>query len=302
MLQAHAIQTLQNEFESLRAQLANLKSKSSQPTGHAQPIQGLGSGEGPPRSFYGLSHDAMVREYVLSSAHTFGLTPEFTTFFYPSYFATQQAIVAPRVSTIRHVIQTNGLASGPSPITRAKGARVVMPQSFRPLNTKEECTTSSPLPIPDPHATGLPSNTLERPLISSPVTNGVRDLVISSSMAKLVGSPTSDSTFTYQKKVKNTSLVDLLLSKGAVDSHYLHKVSHSFPKVVPSERTSIAIRVTIVDNTESAIQMGGHTPKMVLLDIGAQLVFLEFNSPKRWACSIPNYENLCGKFALLVTT
>ncbi len=68
-----------------------------------------------------------------------------------------------------------------------------------------------------------------------------------------MGSPTSDSTFTYQKGVKNTSLVDLLLSEGVVDSHFLHKVSHSFPKVVPSERTSIATRVAIIDNIESAI-------------------------------------------------
>jgi len=72
----------------------------------------------------------------------------------------------------------------------------------------------------------------------------------------------------------NTSLVDLLLSKGIVDSHSLHKVSHSFPKVVPSEKTSIAIKVAIVDNIELAIQVGGHTPRMVLLDIGAQLVIL----------------------------
>ncbi len=48
--------------------------------------------------------------------------------------------MAPRVSTTRQVIQTNGLASGSSPIIRVKGARVVMPQSFRPLNTKEERT------------------------------------------------------------------------------------------------------------------------------------------------------------------
>ncbi len=42
VLQTHAaqIQTLQNELESLKAQLANLKGKSSQPTSHAQPIQG----------------------------------------------------------------------------------------------------------------------------------------------------------------------------------------------------------------------------------------------------------------------
>ncbi len=38
VLQAHVIQIqiLQNEFESLRAQLANLKSKSSWPASHAQ--------------------------------------------------------------------------------------------------------------------------------------------------------------------------------------------------------------------------------------------------------------------------
>jgi hypothetical protein len=62
VLQAHAIQvqTLQNELESLKAQLANLKGKSSQPVSHAEPIQGLGSREEPPRSFYGLPHDAMV--------------------------------------------------------------------------------------------------------------------------------------------------------------------------------------------------------------------------------------------------
>jgi hypothetical protein len=66
VFQAHAIQiqTLQNELESLRAQLANLKGKSSQPASHAQFVQGSGSQKGPPRSFYGLPHDAMVGEYV----------------------------------------------------------------------------------------------------------------------------------------------------------------------------------------------------------------------------------------------
>jgi hypothetical protein len=116
-------------------------------------------------------------------------------------------------------------------------------------------TTLSPLPIPDPHAIGLPSNILEKHLNGSPVIDGIRDLVTSSSMVKLVGFPTSDSTITYQKGGKNTSLVHLLLSKGVVDSHSLHKISHSFPKVVPSERTSIATGVTIIDNIESAIQV-----------------------------------------------
>jgi len=117
-------------------------------------------------------------------------------------------------------------------------------------------TTSSPLPIPDPHAKRVPSNTLKRHSIGSRVVDGVRNMVINFSMVKLVGSPTSNSTFTYQKGVKNTSLVDLLLNKSIVDSHSLHEVSHSFPKVVPSERTSITTRVAIVDNTESIIQNG----------------------------------------------
>jgi hypothetical protein len=89
-------------------------------------------------------------------------------------------------------------------------------------------TTSGPLPIPDPHAIGVPSNTLERHSIDSRVIDGVCNLVINFSMVKLVGFPTSDFTFTYQKRAKNTSLVDLLLSKGFMDNHSLHKVSHSF--------------------------------------------------------------------------
>ncbi len=64
----------------------------------------------------------MVGEYVFSSAHNSSLTLEFATFFCFSYFTTQEASVAPRVSAIRQVIQTNGLASSSSPITRARGA------------------------------------------------------------------------------------------------------------------------------------------------------------------------------------
>jgi hypothetical protein len=142
-------------------------------------------------------------------------------------------------------------------------------------------TTSGHLPISDPHATWLSSNTLEEHIIGSPVIDGVCDPVTNFSMVKLVGFPTSNSTFTYQKGVKNTSLVDLLLSKGIVDSHYLHKVSHSFSKVGPNERTSIATRVAIVDNIESAIQVGGHTPRVVLLDIGAQPVILGVQFAKK---------------------
>jgi hypothetical protein len=106
VFQAHAIQvqTLQNELESLKAQLTNLKGKSSQLTNHAQPVQGLGSRKGPPRSFYGLPHDAMVGEYVLSNAHNSSLTLKFVTFFCPSYVVAQKASVAPRVFATRQVI------------------------------------------------------------------------------------------------------------------------------------------------------------------------------------------------------
>jgi len=141
--------------------------------------------------------------------------------------------------------------------------------------------TSCLLPILDPHATWLPSNTLERHLISSCVTDGVRNLVTSFNMAKLMGSPTSDSTFTYQKGVKNISFMDMLFSKSVVDSHSLHKISHSFSKVVPSERTSIATRVAIVNNTKLAIQVGRHTPKVVLFDIGAQPMILGIQFTKK---------------------
>ncbi len=58
-------------------------------------------------------------------------------------------------------------------------------------------TTSNPLLILNPHATWVPSNILKRHLIDSRVVDGVSNMVTSYSMVKLVGSPTSDSTFTY---------------------------------------------------------------------------------------------------------
>ncbi len=48
--------------------------------------------------------------------------------------------MAPKIFTIKQVIQTDGLKSGSSLITKAKGAQVVMPKSFRPLNIEEERT------------------------------------------------------------------------------------------------------------------------------------------------------------------
>jgi len=96
--------------------------------------------------------------------------------------------------------------------------------------------------------------------------------------------------------------VDLLLSKSIVDNHSLRKVSHSFSKVVPSENTSIPTGVTIVDNTESTIQMGGHTPKVVLFNTNAQLMILGVQFTKKMDKLDSNYGNLCGKFTSLVGT
>jgi hypothetical protein len=69
----------------------------------------------------------MVREYVLSNAHNYNLTLEIAISFCPSYFTPQEAAVAPRDFVTRQVIQANGLTYGSSPITKARGARVVMP-------------------------------------------------------------------------------------------------------------------------------------------------------------------------------
>jgi hypothetical protein len=82
----------------------------------------------------------MVRVYVPSSAHNFSFTPKFATSFCPSYFATQKASVAPKVSAARQVIQIDGFASGSSPITKTRRVRIVMPQSFRPFNIEKKHT------------------------------------------------------------------------------------------------------------------------------------------------------------------
>ncbi len=51
--------------------------------------------------------------------------------------------------------------------------------------------------------------------------------------------------------------------------------------MVLNERTSIATRVAIVENTESTIQVGGYTPKMVFFDTGAQPMILKVQFTKK---------------------
>jgi hypothetical protein len=57
--------------------------------------------------------------------------------------------------------------------------------------------------------------------------------------------------------------------------------SLSFFKVVLSEKTSIATKVAIIDNIESTIQVGRHTPRVVLFDTCAQLVILGVQFAKK---------------------
>ena len=95
---------------------------------------------GTSRSFYGLSHNAMVWDYVFSSAHNCNLAPKFATSFTLPTLRHKGLVWHSVFSTTRQVIQTDGLAFGSSPLTMARRAQTIMPQSFCPLNTEEECT------------------------------------------------------------------------------------------------------------------------------------------------------------------
>ncbi len=50
---------------------------------------------------------------------------------------------------------------------------------------------------------------------------------------------------------------------------------------MPNERTSVAIGVAIVNNIKLIIQVGGHTPRVVLLDTGAQPMILGVQFAKK---------------------
>ncbi len=153
-------------------------------------------------------------------------------------------------------------------------------------------TTLGPLPILNPHAKGVPSNTLKKHSIGSRVTTSVRNLVTSFSMAKLVGSPTSNSTFTYQKGAKNTSFVDLLLNKTLWITILSTKSLIHFQRwrLVRKLPLPLELLFSTILNQQSRWE-DIHPNCYFLLQMSNQW-FLEFNSLKRWACSIPNYENL----------
>ncbi|CAM6104163.1 unnamed protein product [Calypogeia fissa] len=52
-------------------------------------------------------------------------------------------------------------------------------------------------------------------------------------------------------------------------------------KIVPSDKTLVATTVVLVDNTNSAVQVEGHTPKVVMLDTGAQPVIIGVQFAKK---------------------
>jgi len=84
---------------------------------------------------------------------------------------------------------------------------------------------------------------------------------------------------------------------------------------VPNERTSITTKVAIVDNIESTIQVGGHTPKVVFHDTSAQLMILRVQFAKKmgmldsklqkymWQICIANgsVEEIFGESSNLIT-
>jgi hypothetical protein len=81
----------------------------------------------------------MVGEYVLSSAHNYDIIAKFAIFFsFPT--VRHKRLMAPKESIIRQIIQIDGLAYGSCPITKDRGVQTIVPQSFRPLNTKEKRT------------------------------------------------------------------------------------------------------------------------------------------------------------------
>jgi len=72
-------------------------------------------------------------------------------------------------------------------------------------------TTLGPLPIPDPHATEVPSNTLERHSIGSRVADGVRNLVTNSSHEWIEG---DEEEIAYAQATKSLKVVPTDIQHG----------------------------------------------------------------------------------------
>ncbi len=149
-------------------------------------------------------------------------------------------------------------------------------------------TTSNPLPILDPHATRLPSNTLERHLIGSLVANGVHDLVTIFSMAKLVGSPTSDSTFTYQKGLRTLHLWICYLTKALWIVILFTKSLTHFQRWCLVRELWSPLELPLLTILSQQSRWEDIHPKWYFSIQVPNQWFLKFNLPRRWACLTPN--------------
>ncbi len=161
-------------------------------------------------------------------------------------------------------------------------------------------TTSGPLPILDPYVTRVPSNTLERHSISSRIVNGVCNLITGFGMVKLVGFLTSDFTFTYQKELRIPHLWICYSAKALWIAILSTKsLTHFWRWCLVRELPSAPELPLSTELSQQSWWEDIHLEWYILIQVPNQW-FLEFNLPRRWACSTPNYRNLCGKFVPLV--
>jgi hypothetical protein len=292
---------MQTEIEALRAQLASLTSKEAQAAQPLQATQVPSTMDKLPRTFYGLPRDAMVGECLKVAVTQPGLAAEFSSSFCPSYFAFQQASVAPRVATTRRVVQTDGLASGTGHVTRSRGAHAVIPKSFMPLTPAQESTflargedmTSTAqqgadtttnsrifgIPTDQEEAQQAPEVVSQWQVLLSGVTHKLltapffsfQDLQMNAQdvIQLLDGDTCVSSSAVIEKGKEHQSVIDMLMGSKVVDSHSLHMVAHTSPKVPPKERLVVTTGVAIADNSTAAIKVEGHIPNVVLLDTGA---------------------------------
>ncbi len=139
MFHAHAtqVQTLQNEFKSLKAQLANLKGKSS----HQLIMPNLYKVQDRERVFLGRSMASHMMPWLRSMlflVHTILVSHQNLPFIFALLTLRHKTLMwHQEFFSTRQEIQIDGLASSSSQITKAKGARAVMPQSFHPLKMEE---------------------------------------------------------------------------------------------------------------------------------------------------------------------
>ncbi len=150
-------------------------------------------------------------------------------------------------------------------------------------------TTSGPLPILDPHARGVPSNTLERHLIGSRVVDGIHNLVISCNMHKLVGSPTFNSSFTRELRTPPHLWVCYSAKALWITIFSIKTLIHFRRWCLVKELPSPSKMPLLTTLNQQSRWENIHPEWYFLIHMPNQW-FLEFNSPKRSTCLIPIIE------------